>query len=176
MTKHVILIGFKHVGKSVVGRALARQLKRPFIDLDCAIEQYFQKTHAEALTCRQIMQHKGEVFFRDLEQHVLKTALLPPIAVLALGGGTIINTHLQPLLNTAHIIHLSAPPTCVFKRIMATGVPAFFDEHFTPLENFHRLWVAREKIYQDLSTDCVLNDTDIASSVTKILHLLKKTS
>ncbi len=166
-------MGFKHVGKSVIGSALADQLKRPFIDLDHAIERVFQARFAKQLTCRQIMQQQGEIFFSDLEQHTLRDALQTPAAVIALGGGTLMNTPNQLLVKTAQLIHLTAPRAQVFERIMQTGRPAFFDEASTPFENFNRLWAAREKVYHSLSNDTVVNDSSIASTVEKIANLLQ---
>ena len=66
--KSIILIGFKHVGKTVIGRALADQLKWPFRDLDEAIEQLFTKETQAHKTCRQIMKAHGSAYFRELEK------------------------------------------------------------------------------------------------------------
>ncbi len=52
--KHLIIIGFKNVGKSTVGRNLSVQLQMPFIDLDDEIaDLYFIKNSVE-LGARQI--------------------------------------------------------------------------------------------------------------------------
>ena len=39
---HIVLIGFKHVGKSIIGENLARRLNSHFIDLDHQIELLYE--------------------------------------------------------------------------------------------------------------------------------------
>jgi len=36
--KHILLTGFKHVGKTSIGKKLAELIEKPFIDLDQKIE------------------------------------------------------------------------------------------------------------------------------------------
>ena len=56
---HIILIGFKSVGKTLIGRRLAKTLNKKFIELDREVEKLYKKNHLEPLTCRQIMQTHG---------------------------------------------------------------------------------------------------------------------
>jgi shikimate kinase len=81
LKRNLYLLGFMGCGKSHVGKALSKDLKVPFIDLDSFIEQKAQCTIDE------IFATKGEAYFRKLEAsslRLLKTAR----AVIALGGGT----------------------------------------------------------------------------------------
>jgi hypothetical protein len=91
---HIILIGFKHVGKSVIGAALAKKLDKIFIDLDNEIEKHYAAQNAQALSCKQIMAMHGEDFFRSEEETVLSNTLNTSATVLrtlgtpASGGNT----------------------------------------------------------------------------------------
>ena len=70
-------------GKTTFGEALARKLKMPFIDLDGYIEEREGKSISE------IFGEKGEPYFRQLEQEMLKKATMENSdAVIACGGGT----------------------------------------------------------------------------------------
>ena len=42
-SNHIILIGFKHVGKTLIGRRLAKDLNKKFIDLDKEVEKLYEK-------------------------------------------------------------------------------------------------------------------------------------
>ena len=68
----VFLTGFMGAGKTRVGRILARELGRCFLDTDRMIEQRAGKTIAE------IFADEGEAHFRQLERDcVLETCQRP---------------------------------------------------------------------------------------------------
>lgn len=58
----VFLIGYMGAGKTTLGKALARRLSVPFVDLDWYIEERFHKTVGELFAGR------GEKAFRELEK------------------------------------------------------------------------------------------------------------
>ena len=60
MKSNVALVGFMGVGKTVVGKALAKKLNWEFIELDSLIEQKAGKPIAD------IFQQDGEIAFREL--------------------------------------------------------------------------------------------------------------
>lgn len=79
----IILIGYMAGGKTSVGKILSGKMNLPFIDLDHSIEKVAEMTIPE------IFQTKGEIYFRKLENRVLKDLLTNPGKfVLATGGGT----------------------------------------------------------------------------------------
>ena len=79
----VFLTGFMGVGKTRVGRILARQLGRCFLDTDLMVEQCAGKSIAE------IFADEGEARFRQLEHACVLETCQRPDAVVALGGGAI---------------------------------------------------------------------------------------
>lgn len=78
----VVLVGMPGSGKSVIGKTLAKELKREFIDIDAEIEKTANKSIPE------IFATDGEEFFRNLETEVLKRSCLGG-KVIATGGGII---------------------------------------------------------------------------------------
>ena len=126
--KSIILIGFKHVGKTVIGRALADQLKWPFRDLDEAIEQLFTKETQAHKTCRQIMKAHGSAYFRELEKRTLVQVMQTGPLIHALGGGAPLEKDIQHVIKKHTLIHITAPREVVFNRIMMQGCPAFFQK------------------------------------------------
>ena len=124
--KHIILIGFKHVGKSVIGEKLAKSIHKPFIDLDQQIEDLFYQEFQEKLSSRQIMERHGEPFFRNLESKALRKILQLKSSVIALGGGAPLTEENQAMLKPYLLIYIKAPLEVVFQRIMVSGRPAFF--------------------------------------------------
>ena len=81
---HVVLVGLMGVGKSSVGRALAREMKRPFIDTDVVIET------SEGRSISDIFAVDGEPTFREIERRTLEDVLASAQpAVIATGGGVV---------------------------------------------------------------------------------------
>lgn len=166
--QHIILIGFKHVGKSVIGRLLAKQIHKTYIDLDHAIEQFYAQQYQTKCSCREIVKNKGEAFFRDLEHAVLAQIIQHTPCVIATGGGTPMRAENCHLMAPHCIVHLTEKPKYVFYRIMRKGRPAFFPADQNPWNVFYRLWKIREKTYKRIATFTVENHNSIECTVEKI--------
>lgn len=77
----VHLVGFMGVGKSTLGRLLARRRLWNFLDLDHLVVRHV------GLSVPEIFARQGEAAFRAAEAHALRQASLKPRTVVALGGG-----------------------------------------------------------------------------------------
>jgi len=100
------------VGKSAVGRIVARKLKRRFVDLDKVIEK------TEGMKVKDIFAEKGEPYFRECESKVLADILGQNRQVIATGGGAILNKeNLRLLLNRSFLICLTASTDVLLKRV-----------------------------------------------------------
>jgi shikimate kinase len=109
---NIALVGFMAVGKSAVGRALARKLKRRFVDLDKIIEK------SEGMTISSIFAEKGEAYFRQCEKRELQTVLNLDNQVIATGGGAILDEeNLRLLQNRSVLVCLTANPEAIFERV-----------------------------------------------------------
>jgi len=99
------------VGKSAIGRTLARKLRRRFVDLDRVIER------AEGSKVREIFEREGEAYFRQLEKQALATVLEANNQVIATGGGVILDDqNIQILRDKAVLIGLSAEMDVLLAR------------------------------------------------------------
>jgi shikimate kinase len=170
--KHLILIGFKHTGKTAVGQLLAEKMNRPFIDSDKVIEQNYRHQYGLDYTCREIYNHHGEAFFREQEHQSLTQLLQKSPAVIALGGGTPMAEQNQRLIKGHLIIHITASAEIVFQRIMAGGKPAFFPAQEDPQAYFQRLWRQRQKVYQALADITVDNTGAVTETLDKIIYFI----
>ena len=88
----ISLVGLMGVGKSTVGRRLAKRLGLPFADGDLEIEA------AAAMTVSDIFDELGEAEFRAGEARVMRRLLEGPRMVLATGGGAILNPETRALM------------------------------------------------------------------------------
>jgi shikimate kinase len=112
MKTNIALIGFMGTGKTAVGRILAKKLKFKFIETDEVIEKKAGKG------IPQIFADAGEIGFRELEIEVTKEIANKKRAVIACGGGLILNRiNVDRLRNNAAIVYLTATPKVTFKRV-----------------------------------------------------------
>jgi shikimate kinase len=70
-------------------------------------------------------------------------------------------------------IHITAPKSIVFERIMINGKPAFFPKEQEPFEAFQKLWKEREPVFQNLATITVENVGTVEEAVENIVAKLK---
>lgn len=109
---NIALIGFMAVGKSTVGRNLAKRLHRRFVDLDRAIEK------RAGLKVREIFEQKGETQFRELEKQTLADVLRLPKQVIATGGGVILDAeNLGMLQEQSLLVCLTASIDTILARV-----------------------------------------------------------
>jgi shikimate kinase len=102
------LIGFKGAGKTTLGRKIALQLKRPFIDTDDLF------TEPPAVLYQKI----GLDAFRALEKKNLQSLIYLKGHVIATGGGTALDPQNQALLlNLGTIVHLHTSKDIIQQRI-----------------------------------------------------------
>src|SRR5262245_64914091 len=80
---NIALTGFMAVGKSAVGRTLARKLGRRFVDLDKIIEK------SEGMKVKDIFSRKGERHFRRAEKQAIVEDLFQEEQEIARGGGIV---------------------------------------------------------------------------------------
>jgi shikimate kinase len=110
--ENIALVGFMAVGKSAVGRNLARRLRRRFVDLDGLIEK------TEGCKVREIFARHGEGYFRDLEKKMLNEVLARPGQVIATGGGIVMDEeNLRLLQEKSRLVGLTASTEALLSRL-----------------------------------------------------------
>lgn len=141
--KNIVIVGMMGSGKSTIGRLLATQLGRTFVDSDQAIEQ---KTGVNIAT---IFEVEGEEGFRQREQLIITELLAQPQLVLATGGGAVIHTNTRNLLkNHALVIYLKADPHELWRRIQHSRHRPLLHTP-NPLETLQKLLREREYYYEE---------------------------
>lgn len=109
--RNIALTGFMAVGKSAVGRNVARRLGRRFVDLDKVIEK------REGIKVRDIFRRNGESYFRRAEKQALKAVLFEDDQVIATGGGVVMDEeNLQLLREKSFLVCLTAAPEVLLRR------------------------------------------------------------
>jgi shikimate kinase len=109
---HLILIGLPGAGKSTHGRRVAKQLRRPFIDLDRRI------AHLAGRSVPQIFRQEGEAAFREYERKATAALAIEPASIVAPGGGWMLDpANVELVKPAARIIWLQVTPSVAVQRM-----------------------------------------------------------
>jgi len=112
----VYLVGFMAAGKTSVGRALAKRLDWPFVDIDELIERQ------EHMTVAEIFARHGESYFRAAERAAVAGQLHARHVVVATGGGTFVDPQNRAAIRGDGVsIWLDAPLERLITRLPADG-------------------------------------------------------
>ena len=110
--KNLVLLGMMAVGKTTLGKIVAKKQELEFIDIDASIEK------KNFMTIKEIFKKKGEKFFRMEEENEILKSLEKNNCVIALGGGAFMNkTVRENILKNAISIWLNVDIKTLNQRI-----------------------------------------------------------
>ena len=89
MINNLVLLGMMSVGKTTLGKIVAKKLNLEFIDIDSSVEK------ENSMKIKKIFEKKGEAFFRKEEEKQTLKYLREKDYIIALGGGAFINNALR---------------------------------------------------------------------------------
>ncbi len=135
MKKSLVLTGMMGVGKSTIGRLIAKRLEVKFIDVDKVIERNQKKT------IRKIFEDNGEKYFRKLEEKITFKILKRKKVIIALGGGAFMNNEIrEKVIRSCTSVWLKVNLDMLIKR--------YKKNNRRPLLNKKNLDTDVRKIYQ----------------------------
>lgn len=111
----IVLVGAPGSGKSSVGKALAKELGRDFIDVDSRIEDVVGKP------IRDIFADEGEEHFRMLEESAT-LELIQTDAVVSLGGGAVLSQKVRDSLKDHDVVWLKVSIGQATRRVGMNNV------------------------------------------------------
>lgn len=99
-------------GKTTLGKAFARALDVPFVDLDWYIEERYHKSISELFALR------GEASFRELEKAMLHEVADFDDVVVSTGGGTpCFSDNMEYMNQCGQTVFLDVNPDVLFRRL-----------------------------------------------------------
>lgn len=109
--KPIVLVGIMGVGKTAVGKRLAKVLKVKFVDSDQEIER------VSGMTVAEIFEKYGEAYFRERERAVIERLIEEDYGVIAVGGGAFVDDETrEQILANAIAVWLQAPLNLLVER------------------------------------------------------------
>jgi len=155
------------VGKSAVGRTLAKRLKRRFVDLDRVIEK------SEGMKVREIFAQKGEDYFRQLEKLTLAQVLQEEGQIVATGGGVIMDPENLNLLREKTLLVCLTASTDVLLSRVGNGSKRPLLKGPNREERIEALLKARQSYYAQAHVTIDTSKLTMDQSVDQIVAVLE---
>ncbi len=145
---HVWLIGMMGSGKSTVGALLARELRLPFVDVDQAVVEIYDRSIEDLFA-------EGEMVFRSKEHDTIAEIAQGPSSVIATGGGAVLDPrNVAAMRATGTTVLLTTATEELTTRLQhAAGRPLL-----TSPGDVAAIAKARSQIYRE-SADVILDTT-----------------
>jgi len=163
--KNLVLLGMMAVGKTTLGRIVAKNQGLEFIDTDKHIEK------KNLMSIKQIFKEKGENFFRMEEKIEILKLLKKKKCVIALGGGAFMDKAIRySVLKNSISIWLDADINILNKRSMWNQKRPLLKKE-NSFEKIKELYSQRKNVYK-LSNHRIICDgltkKNILEKITKI--------
>ena len=154
--RSIIFIGPMGAGKSTLGKKLAKQLGRDFIDTDRVIE-------SEHGSITDIFEASGEEYFRTLEERAFKSAMEKG-GVIATGGGVVLSKANRDLMNSGLVVFLDSTKDAVIERVNLEKRPLLKDNP----DRWQEIYDQRLPLYREVA------DVEVFTGTRPIKELLSE--
>ena len=153
------------VGKSTIGKILAKKLDYNFVDVDKLIEK------KENSSINFIFKNNGECYFRKIESEITLTVLKKDNSVISLGGGAFLDNLIRKNVKKLSIsFWLDAPISELVKRLKKNKQrPLLFKKNID--EAIKKIYFERKKIYNEADHRIKCNYEKSGEIVEKIINL-----
>ena len=169
MLKNLTLTGMMGVGKTTIGKNLAKKLKYNFVDIDKLIEK------SEGTSINLIFKNKSENYFRKIESDITLNELKKNKLVISLGGGAFLNNNIRrnvKKLSTSFWLDVSVDE--LVKRLKNSNQrPLLHKKNIG--DELKKIYFERKKIYNEADYRIKCKSLKPGEIVEKILNLYEKT-
>jgi len=161
---NLYLVGFMGVGKSAIGRRVAREMGFRFIDSDRQIEK------AQGRRIPEIFESEGETSFRRMERDFIENGHPDSGCVVSCGGGLVVQPGMKELLKAKGVvICLFASPESIIERTSRNKNRPLLNVP-DPGAKVRALLEEREPIYMDAGS-CITTEGRTISEVVR--HMIR---
>ena len=162
--KNLVLLGMMGVGKTGIGKYVARRLKINFFDIDKLVEK------KNKMKITEIFKTKGEIYFRTEEEFITIKYLNKKRSIISLGGGGFINDKIRKkVLSECISVWLNVNLETIYARLKNSKKrPLIYKNN---QNNIGKIFMERKKIYSlaDHEINCDnLNLNQISNRIIKL--------
>lgn len=157
------------VGKSTIGKRLAKKLQKTFVDSDKEVEK---RTGANI---ELIFDIEGEEGFRKRESDILDELTARDSIILATGGGAVLLPENRERLSArGRVVYLKAPVEVLARRMSGDRKRPLLQDS-DPLEKLQALQNEREPFYLEIADVIIVtDDLPLKHVVNKVIESLEQ--
>ena len=168
MKKNLVLLGMMGVGKTTLGKLVAKNQGLEFIDTDANIE------NKNSMTINEIFEQKGENFFRLEEKKEILNLLSKQDCVIALGGGAFMDkTIRESVLKNAISVWLDIDLKILNQRLKWNQKRPLLKK-YNNQKKLNELYEQRKNIYQLANHKIVCDKLNKEDIINRIIKLYEK--
>ena len=165
--KNLVLLGMMGVGKTGVGKYVAKRLKINFFDIDKLIEK------KNEMKITEIFKTKGEIYFRKEEEFVTIKYLNKKGSIISLGGGGFINDKIRKkVLSECISVWLNVNLETIYKRLKNSKKRPLINQNNQ--NNINKILIERKKIYSLADHEINCDNLNLNQISYKIISLYEK--
>ena len=165
MNKNLILLGMMGVGKTTLGKIVAKRKSLKFVDTDMVIEA------KNSMTIQEIFKKKGEEFFRMEEKKEILKILDDKNCVIALGGGAFMDADVRKnIIKKGISIWLDLDIKFLVERTKKNQNRPLL-KNVNKEEKIKEIYFQRKNIYEQANHIISCNNLDKEDIVEKIIKI-----
>lgn len=165
--KSIVFIGFMGVGKTTIGKLVAKKLYRDFIDIDEEIEKEFQ------MPVSQIFNEIGESAFRQKEKDIIINMCRKRLQVISVGGGAFLQEEVQKECLSSCIVFFLDLSWESWKERISMIIDSRPVLQGKTIEEIEELFYKRQKIYSNHHSKVHTDHQEIEEIADYIVESLK---
>ena len=168
MEKNLTLTGMMGVGKTTIGKRLAKKLNYTFVDVDKIIE----KQEGESISS--IFKNKGEDYFRKIEKQLTIIELEKKNSVISLGGGAFLNSSIRRNSKKySNSFWLDVPVEILIKRLKKSKNRPVLGKKKAN-DSIKKIYFERKKFYNKADCRIKCKTLTLKQIIEKILNFYEK--
>ena len=166
----VALVGLRGAGKSAVGKALAKHLGIPFVELDALIEKQANLSLGELFSLH------GEAYYKRLAYDCLLKLLAQDRTIVVATGGSVVTDveSWQLLRRRTHTVWLKATPEDHWKRVLGQGDTRPMENRTSAMAELRSILSRRSPLYAEAAQTVDTSSIRVAEAVRVIGAALRQ--
>jgi XRE family transcriptional regulator, aerobic/anaerobic benzoate catabolism transcriptional regulator len=162
--KRITLVGLRGAGKSTLGQALAKGLRRPLVELDQEIER------EAGISLSEVFLLYGQAGYRRIERRCLERIIDSQDEIILTVGGGIVSepeTYNLLLLN-CFTVWVKAQPEEHMARVLAQGDTRPMAGHAEAMNDLRNILTAREPMYSKADVTLDTSGRSVEASLAEL--------
>jgi XRE family aerobic/anaerobic benzoate catabolism transcriptional regulator len=166
--RRITLIGLRGAGKSTLGQALAKELRRPLVELDQEIER------EAGMSLSEVFHLYGQAGYRRFERRCLERIInSQEDIVLCVGGGIVSEPETYDLmLLNCFTVWIKAAPEEHMSRVIEQGDLRPMSGHAQAMQDLRDILTSREALYAKADAELDTSGKTVEQSFKTLKRLL----